>query len=101
MARVVACEALIKYLLYSYQLLEAVFGGYFADNSGRLRLLLAACTQTGLFAAFCLPAFYLCRKRGVGLRCLVVIALTAAYVGFWLGWTFWLYDEMARTGKWL
>jgi len=87
--------------LVCWTLLASKCGSSFADNSGGMLYLLLALVQTGLFALLWAPVNYAARRKPVGLRCGLVVALTAAYIGFWLGWTDWAFAEMARTGRWL
>jgi hypothetical protein len=87
--------------LFCWGMLAATFGSHAADNSGGVLYLLLAVVQTGLFALLWLPIFYLSRRKSLGVRCGLVVALTVVYLGFWLGWTALLYAEMARTGNWL
>jgi len=87
--------------LMCWSLLRISFGAYFADNNGGTLFLLLALTQTGLFAILWLPTYMFTRRLSATTRCVLVLVLTFLYLGFWLGWTAWLYAEMARTDTWL
>jgi hypothetical protein len=87
-------------LLASCSLVEFCFGGYVADNSVGLVILLAALIQTALFALLWLPVYLMTRKRSLAVRVWSVIALGLVYLGLWVGWTVWLAAEMTRTNGW-
>jgi hypothetical protein len=78
-----------------------VRGPHFAESNSGLHLLLLSAVQVSLFAVLWLPTFLLTRCLPAGRRCGVVVALTALYLGFWLGWTSLLYAAMARNESWL
>jgi hypothetical protein len=88
-------------LFQCWRLLDALYGSYFADNSGNLLYVLGSLAQTSLFALLWLPVFYKSRSKPCYIRSWLVVLLTFAYLAFWFGWIGFIIFQMWRTDRWV
>jgi hypothetical protein len=88
-------------LLICAGLLERLCGGYVADNSGPLLLLLGGAINVGLFLGLCGGALLAFRRSSARRRRVIVVAVLLLHLGLWLGWSFAVVAHMAATGEWL
>jgi hypothetical protein len=88
-------------LLFCWGILSACFGGYFADNSPGVLLLLTGTINVSLYLALCGVVLLIFRPRSLRWAQVAVVATTLVHLGFWLGWSLAIVHHMAETNSWL